>query len=215
MLLEIENPLFGSAILYEDLVRILVERVRRLADRSRVRRFGSWLERFRGRGRLPTIVELYRRRRICPICVGAAETTDRYLTTVVSFVSEPDCQVAYRDSDGLCAPHTLRALELHPESPIARELLERTLVKWTKLREHIDRFVRKHDYRNREAFTEAETASYMRAFEMMAGAKGLFGNDLQAARDGEPRRRRARRTTGTPQAELAIRERNAQGEGTR
>jgi hypothetical protein len=214
MLLEIENSLFGSAILYEDLVRLVVKRIRRFADRPRSRRPGSWLGLFGGRRRLPIIVELFRRRQVCPLCASAAETTDRYLTTAVRFVSEADFLAAYGQSDGLCAPHMLRALEIEAGSPGARELLDRTLAKWTKLREDVDGFVRKHDYRNREAFTDAETASYMRAFEMMAGAKGLFGNDFGAARDDEPRRRR-RRVGSRPQAGLGIGEQRAEREGSR
>lgn len=172
MLLEIENSLFGSAILYEDLARRLLEGVRRVADPPA--RHAGWLARLGRRRRVPRVVAQYRRRPPCPLCTSAAESTDRYLATVVGFVGDPDLQAAYARSGGLCAPHMLRALELRAGDPGARELLERTLAGWTKIREDIARFVEKHDYRNREPFTDAEAASCRRAFEMLAGARCSF-----------------------------------------
>ena len=62
----------------------------------------------------------------------------------------------------------------------AGTLVERTREKWRRLGQDIASFVSKHDYRNREPFTEAERASYARAFEMLAGAKSVFGNDVHA-----------------------------------
>jgi hypothetical protein len=177
MLLEIENSLFGSAIIYEDLVRLFVERVSRLAQRRRPGGLRAWIAGI-GWRRPSTLVEVYRRRRMCPICARAAETEDRYLLDAVRFIGDPELQLAYARSDGLCAPHMIRALEVATPGAEVRELLERTLAKWSKLREDIGSFVGKHDYRNRDPFTEAETASYMRAFEMLAGAKNVFGNDL-------------------------------------
>jgi hypothetical protein len=212
MLLEVENSLFGSAIIYEDLVRLLLERVRRFADRPR-RRAGwlGWLDR---RRRLPRLVELYRRRQVCPLCVSAADTADRCLTTVVKFFDDPDLRAAYARSDGLCAPHMLRALEVNAGDSGARELLDRTVAKWTRFREDIERFVGKHDYRNREPFTDAEAASYMRAFEMMAGAKGLFGNDLGAACDGQRYRRRSG-PRGRPRTDRDVAEQRVEEEDAR
>jgi hypothetical protein len=198
MLLETENSYLGAGIIYEDLLGRLVHRVRRLADRSRVGRFASWLSTLGWRRRGPTIAELYRRRQICPVCASAAAAEDQYLRTLGRFISDPEVVLAYANSDGICAPHALQAIELEAGSPGLPQLLDRTLQKWQSLREDLESFVRKHDYRNREPFTEAEAESYRRAFELLAGAPGLFGNDLHASRRGDGRASPPRRSTVIP-----------------
>ncbi len=190
MLLEVDDSLFGASIIYEDLLGLVLRRLGRHRDGSPRARFGAWLA-ARGWGRrLPRIVELYRRRRICPVCAVATDTGCRCLLAMLKFVDDPELQLAYARSEGLCLPHTLQAIELGGGTSELRALLDRTHQKWAKLREDLETFVRKHDYRNREPFTEAETASYMRAFEMLAGAKGLFGNQLEFP-GGKTRRKRA------------------------
>jgi len=69
-------------------------------------------------------------------------------------------------------------------APGLSHLLDRTLGKWEELRKDLDRFVRKHDYRNQEPFTEAEASSYRRAFEMLSGRRGVWGNDVHALAGG-------------------------------
>ena len=198
MLLEIESSYLGAGIIYEDLLGLLVRRVRRLGDRSRAVRFASWLAALGWRRGRPTIAELYRRRDLCPVCANAAEAEDQYLRTLVRFIDDPEVVLAYANSDGLCAPHVLRTIELEAGNPRVPQLLDRTLQKWEGFREDLESFVRKHDYRNKEPFTEAEAESYRRAFELLAGAPGLFGNDLHASRRGDGRASPPRRSTVIP-----------------
>ena len=130
--------------------------------------------------RSPRVLELYRRRAICPACTSAAESETRHLGTLVKFGDDGDLQAAYARSDGVCLPHLLAAVAGHRGSPQAGTLVERTREKWRRLGQDIASFVSKHDYRNREPYTEAERASSARAFEMLAGAKSVFGNDVHA-----------------------------------
>jgi hypothetical protein len=181
MLLDIENSYSGAAIIYEDLVRLVTDRVRRLTGRSRRGRFASLLPWLDGRSRRPPAVYLYRRRELCPVCQSTAQAEARYAETMIRFIREAELQLAYARSDGLCVPHALQAIELADATTRVSELLEPTLQKWARLREDLESFVRKHDYRNAEPFTEADAASYRRAFEMLTGAEGVFGNDLHVS----------------------------------
>jgi hypothetical protein len=199
MLLEIANSLFGAAIIYEDLVTLALRRTERLGDRGRGQGRPSWLGVLLGRQRRPNVLELYRRRGVCPACTSAADTERHYLETLVKFVDDGDLQAAYARSDGLCLPHLFAAVEANGASPEMRTLVERTREKWASVGKDIASFVRKHDYRNREPYTEAESASYARAFEMLVGAKNLFENDVHARTSPRRLRRRAvSPSTGMP-----------------
>src|SRR5712692_5161230 len=68
MLREATNPAFGSAIIYEDMFRMVIRRFERLTGRRAGEggRFVRWLHAFLGRP--PRLVDLYHRRPACPAC---------------------------------------------------------------------------------------------------------------------------------------------------
>ena len=173
MLPEIASSRFGAAILYEDLVTLALRRTERLAAR-RPRR---WLNPLRRRRRAGP-AELHARRAICPACRRSADAERGYLATMVKLVDDGDLQAAYARSDGLCLPHLLAATSEHGARPETATLVERTRDKWRRLRQDIGGFVSKHDYQNREPYSDAERASCLRAFETLAGARSVFGNDV-------------------------------------
>src|SRR5687768_18602733 len=70
MLPEIENAPFGAAIIYEDLVRLVLRRSERLGRTPRRRRSGRWRAALGGRFRRPSMVERYRARAVCPACAN-------------------------------------------------------------------------------------------------------------------------------------------------
>jgi uncharacterized protein DUF6062 len=190
MLLGVADSFSGAAIIYEDVVRTVTEHVRRLADRS-LRARTPLLPRWLGRRSPQSAAQrVYKRRAICPVCATTADAESRYLHTMLKFITDPELTLAYGTSAGLCVPHLVRVVELGGATAEARELIDRTLAKWSSLREDLESFVRKHDHRNTEPYTEAETASYRRAFEALAGATGVFGNDLHAEIEPVSRRRR-------------------------
>lgn len=180
MLLEVEHAIFGSALIYEELVKLALSRTERLGERAERPRPRGWLSTLLGGRRRASSVEGYRGRAECPACAAAADTERRYLATVVTFIDDGDLAAAYAQSDGLCVPHLFAVLEHDGDRREARVLVDRTREKWVRLGQEISSFVSKHDYRNHEPYTQAEAASYARAFEMLAGAKSVFGNDLHA-----------------------------------
>ena len=191
MLLEVDPRALGASIYYEDLLREAIDRVTTLADRPRRSRLGSLVARMRGRDDAPAIVVARDRRLRCTLCVLAAETERQSLVTLATMITNAEIASAYASSDGVCLPHVVRAVEVAPRSREVRVLITRTLEKWLALRGTLQSFIAKHDYRNRTAYTEEEAASYARSFEIMAGARGVFGNDLLAGR-GDARRPRTR-----------------------
>jgi hypothetical protein len=175
MLLEMEQTRFGSAILYEDLLRLALQRVEPSDTQvrpSRRRRLGlgSLLRR-------ATAGERHRGRTACPICGTTSEAERRYLDTLTAHIEDGDVLAAYARSDGLCVPHLFTALEVGRHRPRLRDLVARTREKWARLRGELQSFVAKHDYRNQAPYTESEATATARASALLAGARGVFGND--------------------------------------
>ena len=181
MLLEIDGSSFGAAILCEDLVRRAVQRLD-VPDGPRRRRLRSWLVPLRGRWRRRRVIARHAQHSVCAVCVSVAETERHHLLALVRSASVDDALGgAYGASDGMCLPHLLRAVELAAGTSEARPLVARTREKWAAVRTDLESFIEKHDYRNRAAYTDADASSYVRAFEILAGARGAFGSDVTAA----------------------------------
>lgn len=177
---EIPNARFGAAIIHEDLLRLAVHRVRSLRqDGAVTTRFRSWIGRLSRPGRGPAILDLYRRRPPCRVCKETEATERHLLETILSFVGDPQLRRAYERSDGLCVPHALRTAEIGRSGAAADEVLSLTLPKWGALRQSLDRFLSKHDYRTQEPVTDEEATACRRAFATLAGAPGLFGHSLR------------------------------------
>ena len=178
MLLEIDGSRFGASILCED----LVGRALRFLDEPDVpSRIRSWLAPSNARRRRSAAVDRYERRSVCTVCLRVAESERHHLLTLVRSVGDGEVANAYDASDGVCVPHLLRAVALTGRGE-AGTLIERTRRKWAMVQRDLASFVEKHDHRNRAAFTDADAGSYTRAFEILSGAKGAFGNDLAVAR---------------------------------
>jgi hypothetical protein len=188
MLPDASDPAFGSAIMYEDFLRAAIHRFERNPTRAVSRPRGplGWLRRRGRRAGRSLLVELHRRRAVCPACALLAASETRYVELALQFVDDPQFDRAYHRSQGLCVPHAVRALHVGAGMAEARQLVWRTLPKWAELRRDLQGFIAKHDYRKRQPFTEAESTAYLQALEMIAGAPGVFGNDLRAG----PRRLR-------------------------
>ncbi len=181
MLPRVPNSPSGAAILYEDIVGRVLRGTRRLGEGAGPSRPASWFHRLlRLRRRLaPSPAD--GGREPCPVCVWSARAEASYVGTILRFVDDPQFVRAYAESEGLCLPHLLDAVERGRGVAGLRRLLDRTLPKWEALRSDLERFVGKHDYRNAEPFSEPEASSYERAYRMLAGRRGVYGNDLHRA----------------------------------
>lgn len=170
MLPEIASSAFGTAIVYEDLVRRLL---RLTADSRRASRLRGWLGALRRRRRRDALLDGWTRRTRCPACVDAAAIEARYLDNLLQFLDDEALRAAYALSDGLCVPHLAHVLGRSDER--ADRLVARTRQSWARLGRDLSAFVGKHDHRNRAPYTEAEAAAGARALQMLAGARGVFG----------------------------------------
>jgi hypothetical protein len=183
MLPDLDVAATGAAIIYEDLLRVgrqRVDRLRRLGSAPSRRLLGPLRRLARGaragRDRRPT--EPYRRRPPCPVCASARDSEAHYLDTIVRFSDDAEFTRAYARSAGVCLPHAVAIVDTGRDTPGKQQLLGETLKKWDALRTDLAGFVRKHEYRSTERISEQEAAARTAAFETLAGARGIFGNDV-------------------------------------
>ena len=188
MLPEVDTGVFGASIVYEDLLGRAIERLAATAPPSRRRGLGRFLGRRRSLARRPALAADHERRPPCPLCISATESERQCLITFVTSFDDGDLRAAYAASDPICLAHLLQAIELAGPSEQLTALVERTREKWQAIRRDVQSFIAKHDYRNEHAYTEQEAASYTRAFEILAGARGVFGNDMSMRRAAVPAR---------------------------
>jgi hypothetical protein len=160
-----------------------VQRLDALRDR-RPSRLARWLRRWQSDPAQPRRLERHVRRARCPVCVAGQRGEARYLLTVVEFLGDREFAGAYGRSIGLCLPHVVRAIEEGAEGDGLRRLLDATLPKWSDVGRRLDGFVRRHEYRNTQPMSAAESSACTTAFEIVAGAAGVFGNDLHAGDRG-------------------------------
>jgi len=201
MLRDIADSAFGSAIIHEDMLRVVSRRFERTGRGPAPGSPGRWhrLRRLIGGDRRPALVELHDRRALCPACQERVGAEERYLQVALRFVDDFQLEQAYRQSDGLCVRHAVRAVEMGPAQQAAT-LIARTLPKWAVMRRDLTDFIEKHDYRNTRPFTDADRTVSGRAFETLAGAEGVFGDDAHGTRRARRSRRPREERAGAPQA---------------
>jgi hypothetical protein len=109
---------------------------------------------------------------MCAACRIQHDAQDRYVDALIVGLSDAAGAKALATSDGLCLPHTRRALErggqrAQPISARAREVGERFV-------EHLSEVIRKEDYRfQHEPRSDAERTAPRRAVAWTAGMDGL------------------------------------------
>jgi hypothetical protein len=174
----------GAAILFADLLRVCHQRVAHLRGDTRG---DSWWSRFRT-GRRSRFVIDYRSRPRCPVCAALGIAEKSYLDAVVDFADDPQFASAYERSTGLCVPHLMAMVERRGAATGVETIVRATLLKWQRLREDLEHFVEKHEYRNTEPITEPEAASWRLANEILTGRRCLFGNHMPRDTEEAPRR---------------------------
>lgn len=179
ILADLPGSTFAAAVIHEDLLRTARHRTAALGARAACVARGPrrWLARLAGAGGSPALVRLYRRRSPCPACLEAARVEARAVDALGAFVDELAFQRAYEDSDGLCVPHTVQAVERAAGRPEAETLVRITVGRWETLCRAVERFKVKHDHRNAEPFSEDEASAWRRALATITGEPGLFGSD--------------------------------------
>ncbi len=155
--LHMSGNVLGTALIYTDAVTAAL---RELSDAPA------------SRGMLPGLFGGRSRDVVCVACRAELEAQDRYLDSLLEGLGSDAVATALAGADGLCLPHTKRAVErggrrAEPLMARAREVAVRLLAELAEV-------VRKEDYRFKdEPRTDAERTVPRRAVAWTAGLDGL------------------------------------------
>lgn len=168
----------GMAMLYRSAVHELVDLLSDLPHKSTNAAQGLPLLRALGlgRGAGAAIAERLKPTGQCFCCATLEASEDGYLLALALGAGAAEFQNAYQQSHGLCLFH-FRALLRRITTPEAVEALVRMqLTIWQTLAHNLEVFMDKIDMNlDVSAFTEDEGASWARAIESLAGARGILG----------------------------------------
>lgn len=127
---------------------------------------------------LLAFIQGWTRRGMCPPCQIIVEHERHALETLLNFLHDPEFASRFEGSAGLCCIHTMRAAARSDSHPHLRTLIEVQRGKYSHLVEELEEFSRKHDYHFSQEPWGAESDSWLRAIELLAGRPGVFGNDV-------------------------------------
>jgi Family of unknown function (DUF6062) len=132
----------------------------------------------------------WRQKEICPACQVILQHERHALETILHCLHEEDFAPRFERSAPLCILHTTRVVETQGRHPALRKFIELQRHKYALLVGELAEFCRKHDYRFTHETWGAESDSWLRAIELLAGKPEVFGNDIHRRKLGgaAPRR---------------------------
>lgn len=182
---KISSPQVGFAILASDLLK----KFERLAGIGRD-----------GKKRTLRSVFVKNKRKIrpkikqgtCPVCRHVSQFESYHLKQLLEQLPEEEFFQSYGKSQGICLPHFLMSEERFSSHPNFHLLMEVQAKKAKSLRDKLERFIEKQDYRHPEKVTSDEAGAGRIAMEFLNGKPGAFGSEIERepSRHGTGRSRR-------------------------
>jgi hypothetical protein len=148
----IPNTDSGIAIIYEDLLRHIIERAETRQQPPRLRAAAD----------------------SCPICETARFNERVFLGELLRWFDDPELQPKYRSSFGLCLPHLQHALDEFTDHPRLPALLAAERDKLVALQAELQEFSRKLDYRFADEPKGCEQTSWRRVIEKFVGKREVL-----------------------------------------
>lgn len=147
---------FGQSIIYRDLLEIFLDRIH---EQKAVRFLKGTFENIQ---------------KICPLCEDTEEVEQRYISTFIENFNDPQLQIPFSNSFGLCLPHLNKLLCQCKDIKITHKIIEIETKKIEKLIEELKEYGRKKDYRFSKEQYGKEGDSWIRAIEKFTGKEGVF-----------------------------------------
>jgi glycosyltransferase involved in cell wall biosynthesis len=167
-------PNVGFAIFASDLLRKLDYVGRGMTEeRARSWKWKSWFIRKR-RGLIAFLKE-----RPCPACDHLRQFELFHLNDFMDAIGDKDFFAGYQGSRGICLPHFLILDETYSSHANFPLLFEVQLAKGKALRNTLEEFIRKQDFRFSDQITSEESRAWKTALEILAGSAGIFANEME------------------------------------
>jgi hypothetical protein len=175
---KITTAALGVAIIAQDLLEEECARLAGLQRQPFWRNIGPGAAGMIARQALLAYLRGWLRRGMCPACRVVVAHERHALETLLNFFHDETFARRFEGSSGLCLPHLVGAVELHPSHPNLSRLIGMQRSKYTHLVAELEEFCRKHDYRFSHEAWGTEADAWLRALEMMSGRAAVFGNDI-------------------------------------
>ena len=184
--LEVPNAPLGLGIIHNDLLGVILERLSRIQHSFPLPI--PFIRRLWGNRKAKNAVPRLRPDHSCPACQSVRFFEEMYLRILLDYLGEEDFERGFSRSPGICFPHLIIAIEKHPGHRNLGLLIQRQMKKWESLKAELEEFIRKHDYKYVHEPRGAESDSWKRALEMLAGKREVFGNQIRrvTGRSEEP-----------------------------
>jgi hypothetical protein len=107
----------------------------------------------------------------CPACERYEEMERFAVTAVIQAISENDDKMlaALEQADGLCLPHLRQTLDKAPNQAALDALIAIQQKKLLAIRDELDEFIRKSDYRFQHEGFNSEADAWLRAMNLISG----------------------------------------------
>jgi len=159
---------FGTAILYQDQIRLFLEFMDAL--RAPVAKIV----------RKPAAIA-WAKRALCPACRLESESRERHVSILIEGISDKAMRAAFDACPGLCVPHFLFVLDRTRSDGMRQYLIDTQQRKLRAVQAELAEFIARHDYRRAgEGFGETGD-SWLRAIRLMVGEQGT-----ESAPGGDP-----------------------------
>ena len=141
---EVQGQALGLAIIYDDLLRLVLEQVEKQ----------------------PAVLAAQKK---CPACENRDEINTRALSELSRHILTDQMQAALKASQGLCLTHLRQAFELMREPAKRKALMAIQREIMLGLRAELAEYIRKNDYRFMGEAPGPERDAWIRAVRMVAG----------------------------------------------
>jgi hypothetical protein len=175
--LEVPNAPLGLGIIYNDLLGEVLERLDGIRRSVPLRI--PFIRRLWGKGKAKNAIPGLRPGHSCPACQSVRFSEEMYLGILLDYITEEDFGNQFSRSSGICFPHLTIAIEMYPGHRNLRFFIQRQMEKWESLKAELGEFIRKHDYKYADEARGAESDSWKRALEMLAGKREIFPNQMR------------------------------------
>lgn len=153
---------FGQAIVYSDLMNMLLKRIEKIGRSLSIKEA------------LKRISPAVSKQECCIFCKQEKDTEERYIAVFWENFDDPEFNINYKTSFGLCIPHIASALKKCKSKKFSKELIDIEKGKLSALLEESKEFMRKHDYRFSQERFGKEGDSWIRAIEKIIGKEGMY-----------------------------------------
>lgn len=122
-----------------------------------------------------TLADKLEPERPCPVCQSVEAAEKHYLDAVNDHLTDERFQAAFRDSAGLCLTHFRAALRQAADPAALEHLMRLQTAIWQRLKDQLETFITKNDYRYAGDPMGTERDSWLRTISALAGKENVFG----------------------------------------